>query len=319
MRKPTICRFLLLTLVISLPYAGQAQTLVKDVRAAIAADDFTRGAALVSAYRAEQGVTPLMLEALSWLGRGALAANQLQAAEEYARETHELALDLLKTRELDDEPSLPIALGAAIEVQAQAAAASGERSLAVQFLRQELATYAGTSLHKRLRKNINLLSLEGESAPPLDLSEYLGPTPPRLADLKGRVVVLFFWAHWCPDCKNQGPILEDLAGRYGAQGLAVVAPTQRFGYAERGRPVSRVEERRYIEQVRDQYYPFLKTRPVPLAEANHKLYGVSTTPTLVLLDRDGKIALYHPGQMTTDELEPLVKSLIEARGTRGNR
>jgi hypothetical protein len=39
-------------------------------------------------------------------------------------------------------------------------------------------------------------------------------------------------------------------------------------------------------------------------------YGVSTTPTLVLVDRAGIIRLYHPGRMTWEQLDPLVKALV---------
>jgi cytochrome c biogenesis protein CcmG/thiol:disulfide interchange protein DsbE len=294
-----------------LTLTGQSDTIIPDVRARIAKSDFTGGEALIADYRARNGVTPTMLEALSWLGRGALAANRLEDAERYARETHVLSLAALKNRGVDDEEHLPTALGAAIEVQAQAAAAGGDRSIAVQFLRQELNIYSDTSLHKRIQKNINLLSLEGQPAPALDLSEYLGPKPPAVAQLKGQVVIMFFWAHWCSDCKAQGPILEGLLSKYGAQGLTIVAPTQRFGYAARGRTVSPDEERRYIAEVLDTSYGFLSGLPVPLAEANHKQYGVSSTPTLVVLDRDGRIELYNPGRMTLEELEPVVRRLLD--------
>jgi len=224
-------------------------------------------------------------------------------------------LEMLKTRRLASEPSLVTALGAAIEVQGQAAAAQGQRALAVQFLRKELATYdAPPELHKRIQKNVNLLSLQGEPPPPLDLSEYLGPRPPALADLRGKVVVLFFWAHWCPDCKMQGPILADLLERYGPQGLAVVAPTQRFGYGAGGRTLTAAEERAYIEEVRDTHYAFLATQPVPLSERNHRVYGVSSTPTLVVVGRNGRIALYNPGRLPKETLEALIVRLLEERG-----
>ncbi len=46
--------------------------------------------------------------------------------------------------------------------------------------------------------------------------------PVRLADLRGRVVWLNFWASWCPPCQSETPILRDLAERYRDRGLAVV-------------------------------------------------------------------------------------------------
>ena len=64
--------------------AGQRQSLAAAVRAAVAEQDFAGGEQIVSSHRSANGETPELLEALSWLGRGALAANQLTAAEKYA-------------------------------------------------------------------------------------------------------------------------------------------------------------------------------------------------------------------------------------------
>jgi thioredoxin-related protein len=50
--------------------------------------------------------------------------------------------------------------------------------------------------------------------------------------------------------------------------------------------------------------------PVPLAKANMERYGVSTTPTIVLLDRQGLVRLYNPGRMTEETLEPIVRRLL---------
>ena len=111
---------------------------------------------------------------------------------------------------MDDEPRLPIAIGAAIEVRAQVQAARGNRSEAVYFLRREADTYKDTSILQRINKNINLLSLEGQPAFEMAASEALGGTSPTLASLKGKPVVLFLWAHWCPDCKAMSPILDEM-------------------------------------------------------------------------------------------------------------
>jgi thiol-disulfide isomerase/thioredoxin len=303
----TLLTFALMTTIV----AAQPSPLITDVRAAIKANDLPRAAAIVAAFQKAQGVTPEMLEALSWVGRGALAAGELDRAERVARETYELSTALLKSRRLDQEPRLPIALGAAIEVLGQVQAQRNARTEALVFLERELKTYQRTSMAKRIQKNINLISLEGQPAPALDLTEYLGPAPPTLASLKGKVVLLFFWAHWCSDCKQQGPILAALADKYRSRGLVVFAPTQRFGYVAGGKDAPADEELRYIDQVRQQFYPVLAGQPVPMSEANHLRYGVSTTPTLVLVDRAGIIRLYNPGRLTMAQLEPRIAALLD--------
>jgi hypothetical protein len=62
--------------------------------------------------------------------------------------------------------------------------------------------------------------------------------------------------------------------------------------------------------VRDQYYPFLADLPVPVSVANHQRYGVSSTPTVVILDRQGVVRLYHPGRLTEAELETHLRNLL---------
>ncbi len=98
---------------------GAWANVINDVREAADQQNFALADSIVQKYRSTQGVTPEMITALSWLGRGALAAKQLDKAEVYANETHRLALEQLKKRPLDADGYLPIALGAAIEVKAQ--------------------------------------------------------------------------------------------------------------------------------------------------------------------------------------------------------
>ena len=283
---------------------------VAEVRAAIDARALDRAEAILAKRRAEQGATPEVIEALSWLGKGALTAKEFDRAGRYAREAEQLAAGAAGKR-LDDEPHLVTALGNAIEVEAQVKVEAGGRSDALYFLQRELDTYKNTAIHKKIQKNINLLSLEGHPAPALETAEFIGPAPPSLDQLKGKVVVLFFWAHWCPDCKIQGPILAKLFAKYQRQGLAIVAPTQRYGYVSAGAPAPPDEELRHIISVRDTYYGFLAKVPVPLSEANLKLYGVSSTPTLAILDRQGIVRLYHPGRMTEGELDAKIRPLLK--------
>jgi len=275
---------------------------VTDVETAMSRGNFPLAEAIVQSYRTQRGVTPEFLEALSWLARGDLITRQFDKADANAKETEKLAVQSLATRPLDAEPLLPLALGAAIEVEAQVLTANGDRAGALALLRKDLAAYRNTSIRTRIQKNINLLTLEGRPAPALEEREYLGAKPMPLVALRGKPVLLFFWAHWCPDCKKEEPILAAIEREYASKGLIMIAPTQRYGYVANGDEAGPADELKYIEQIRHKYYADLLSVPAPVSEANFRNYGASTTPTLVLIDRHGIVRLYHPGAMTMDEL-----------------
>jgi thiol-disulfide isomerase/thioredoxin len=287
-----------------------AAAIVADVRAALADDNFKKAESILQQFRKQNGATPEWIEAYSWLGRGALARKRYDQAEAYAAETRRLCMEALKKRKLDDEPRLPIALGASIEVQGQLLAGRGQRSEGVSFLQKELAAWKETSMRARIQKNIHLLSLVGQTPPPLEISEWLGPKPQSLSSLHGKAVLLFFWAHWCPDCKYQAPILAQLRDKYGPKGLIIVGPTQRYGYTARGEDATPQQEKVYIDQIRKEHYAGLAEMPVPLSEENFKMWGCSSTPTLVLLDRKGLVRMYHPGKMTYEELATPIEDAL---------
>lgn len=302
-------RFRWLVVILLLSTASYADVIF-DVRSALEQQNFTGAQSTLKTYYAQHGATPEYIEAMSWIARSSLAAKQLDNAESYARQTERLSRQQLYKRKLDAEPHLPTALGAALEVQAQVLAARGQQAQAALLLKHAIATYGTTSIHARLQKNLNLLGLAGQPAPPLNLNQYLGVTPTTLAQLKGSPVFLFFWAHWCGDCKAEGPILTRLRSEYAARGLKVIAPTQLYGYAAGGEDTTPKAELGYIGQVWQRYYSGLQDVPVPVSKANFNTYGASTTPTLVLIDRTGNIALYHPGAMSYEELRAAIEKVV---------
>jgi thiol-disulfide isomerase/thioredoxin len=289
--------------------AAQTPNIIADVRAAIAKNDFKQGEETLKAFRTQYGTTPEAIEALSWLGRGALGQKLWNMADAYAKDARALVLEALKTRELDAEKHLPLALGATYEVEAQVLAHRDKLADAVHLLQGAIEQYKNTSIYTRLQKNVNILTLEGKPAPALTATEFLGNKSAELSELKGKPVVLFFWAHWCPDCKMEAPILAKLLSAYQDKGLVVLAPTQRYGYVAGGKPATPQEELAHIENIRNQHYAAVDMA-VPISEADFKSYGASTTPTIVLVDRRGIVRLYHPGRMTEEELEPKVKEIL---------
>ncbi|MBM3778872.1 MAG: TlpA family protein disulfide reductase [Acidimicrobiia bacterium] len=285
-------------------------TAIQAVRAAVAAGDLGQAEQIAREAMARQEGSGESLEALSWVARGALAAGRLDLADRVAQDTQSRAEALLPTRPLDLEPHLPIALGAAFEVQARVLEAGGGRTDAIRLLQRALDRYGNTSIHERLQKNVHLLSLTGSRAIPLDTNEFLGDHRSSIRDLQGHPQLLFFWAHWCSDCKAQGDSLARIKAEFGPKGLVVAAPTRRYGYIGAREEVSMAEERRHIETTRREFYPFLEDVPVPLAARNFRAYGISSTPTIVLVDGDGVVQLYHPGRMADAELYAAVRALF---------
>src|ERR1700686_190298 len=295
----------------------QQADLVEEVRTQLAQNSFAAAESTLQTYKAQHGANAEYLEALSWMARGAASAGQWDKASSYAAETRRLCEQQLAgqprasaKRELDSEPHLPMALGAAYEVLAQAMVEKGQQAQAVSLLHSALARYGNTSIRARLQKNLNLLAFVGQSAPPLQEIQYLGPKLPTLASLKGSPVLLFFWAHWCVDCKAEVPVIARLKQEFAPAGLVVIGPTQLYGYAAQGADASPEQERAYIESVRARYYSSLKDMPVPLSKQNFNAYGASTTPTLVVLNRAGQVAMYHPGALSYDELRNAVQKAL---------
>jgi thiol-disulfide isomerase/thioredoxin len=300
-------RLFALLLVLSTPSFA---SITDAVLQALSRNDASAAESALQNYRALQGVTPDYVEALSWLARANFQSQQLDRAEAFAKQTESLSRQLLAKRPLDAEPHLPTALGAALEVQAQVLGAKGEPAQAVALLRRSLVTYRNTSIRTRLQKNLNVLGLTGQPAPPLKITQYLGPKPVTLDQLSGSAVLLFFWAHWCADCKAEGPVIARLSSEFGARGLMLLAPTQLYGYAGQGEDAQPKDELLYIGRVWQHFYPALQGVPVPVSKENFNVYGASTTPTLVLLDRAGHVALYHPGTMPYDELRVAIEKVV---------
>lgn len=299
----TACVVLLLSSMLS---AG----VIEEVRGALANHQFSAADSLLKSYQSQHGVDSEYLEALSWMARGALASGQLDQAQSYASRTETLCQQQLRRVKLDSQPHMAIALGAALEVESQVLAKKEQQPQAVALLRNALAVYGKTSIGPRLQKNLNLLSLAGKPAPPLVVSQHLGPQPVSLAQLKGSPVLLFFWAHWCGDCKAEAPIIAQLRSEFAPKGLAVVGPTQLYGYAGQQDNITPEQELAYIEAVRQRYYSSLLDMPVPVSQQNFSNYGASTTPTIVVLDRTGRVSLYHPGAMPYGELRAAIEKAM---------
>ncbi len=274
--------------------------IVESVQAALGQGSEAGALQQLQAYRSVRGATPEYLEAESWLARVELNSRRYAQAAQFSQEVYDLSTALLKSRPLDREPHLPIALGAAIEVQADTLAAQGRRAEAISYLEQQEMMYAATSIRTRIHKNLLLLTLEGKPAPAVA----------GFAIPKGQPTLLFFWAHWCGDCKTDIPVLARIKAEFAAKGLKIVFPTQKYGYAAGGVEATPGVELAYIEHVRESLYGGLMEGPTIVNETNFVRYGASTIPTFVLIDKLGVVRLYHPGVMTYEDVRAAIQKIL---------
>jgi thiol-disulfide isomerase/thioredoxin len=126
------------------------------------------------------------------------------------------------------------------------------------------------------------------AAPPdISAAEWIDQPPVKLADLRGKVVLLDFWATWCVPCRQTIPKLNALHRKYNGRGLVVLGLTDFEGNVE-GRDVSRAEETAYLRLFKRQKgigYGFAVSDDKKTALG----YGVVSIPTAVLLDRRGRV------------------------------
>lgn len=126
----------------------------------------------------------------------------------------------------------------------------------------------------------------------------------RLAALRGRIVVVNFWASWCLACREEHEDLSIVASRYAPQGVKF------YGLLYNDQERNGLE---WIEKMGGQAYPALSD-PGARTAIDYGLYGV---PETFVVDQRGQVARKFTGPVGTVQLSQLIDSLLRADSTRG--
>jgi peroxiredoxin len=139
-------------------------------------------------------------------------------------------------------------------------------------------------------------NVKGQPAPDFELQDLDGRTV-RLADLRGKAVLLNFWATWCPPCKVEIPWFIDLQKQYGAQGLQIVGVSMDDAGPDK---VSKFAQQMGIN------YPVLMGN-----DKMADLYGgVQALPTTFYIGRDGKFVSRVYGLVSHGEVESNIRAAL---------
>jgi cytochrome c-type biogenesis protein len=136
-------------------------------------------------------------------------------------------------------------------------------------------------------------------SPPLPDVEFqtLEGKPYRLSDLKGRVVLLNFWATWCGPCRGEIPEFNEMQREYGAQGLTIVGVTSHDTPAQ---------VQSFQKDIPQDYTILLGATDTP-----ERFQNGPGLPVTYVIDREGRIRQKLFGPRTREGFESLVKPLLE--------
>jgi thiol-disulfide isomerase/thioredoxin len=178
----------------------------------------------------------------------------------------------------------------------------------------KLATFRLFSLDPKLdiAKIFEDRLIGSKSVPPeIVASQWIEQTPVKLSALRGKVVLLDFWAHWCGPCRVTLPNLSRWHEAYKNKGLVILGVTRYYGHGDQ-EPMTPGEELVFLRD-------FKKRNRLPYGivvedgNQNDFNYGVNSIPMSFLIDRNGVLRYISPGA-SEDEIESLgqmIKKLVE--------
>ena len=135
------------------------------------------------------------------------------------------------------------------------------------------------------------MSLVGKTAVDFTLKKLDG-TPVRLSELRGKIVLLDFWATWCPPCRHELPTIEAISRKYSDRNVAVLGVND--------------EESSTAKRFLAQYHPYLETLHDAGGKVHH-IYGCNAIPTVLIIDPQGKIVAHYVGERQETELVAALK------------
>ncbi len=145
------------------------------------------------------------------------------------------------------------------------------------------------------------VSLIGKSAPDWTLDD-LGGRKVKLADLKGKVVLLDFWATWCEPCKEELPILMELAAEYKDKPFAYYA----IDFSENATTVGG-----FVQDMKEQHGgSFEIPALIGVDSGVEDKYKITAVPTLFIIDKNGIIRDVRVGTTPKETLKTAVDAVL---------
>ncbi len=193
----------------------------------------------------------------------------------------------------------------------------------LEELRRLAITFPSANLYKQatfrlasafpgtdLNKIFNEPATANAPPPEMKATEWIDQKPIKLSDLRGQVVLLDFWAHWCGPCRYTFPRLIRWHEQYKDKGLVILGLTDYYGFGQ-GRKMTPAEELVYLR-----VFKKLNKLPYGFVVADSKVndinYGVTAIPASFLIDRRGNLRFIasNASEAELSRLEMMIPKLL---------
>ncbi len=195
----------------------------------------------------------------------------------------------------------------------------GEKNAAIALL-EDLKKSIGAEdrLQRAIAAKTTLFNLIGAHAKEWQAAEWVDSRPLPLKELRGKVILLDFWAPWCGPCRATFPHLKKLYREYHDKGLMIIGLTRCYGrfnqLGQNLRDITPAEELEWIIKFKQHHqipFPYAVAAGKEAA-ANEAAYGVYGIPHMVVIDKKGVVQEYAigSGPAAEEKLESAIVRLI---------